>query len=265
MQILSLNLALQPSRIPGHRKQQQARIEWLLEMINRSSDDVPDVLCFQELYRPYDRQVAEKLQMDYPYQYYDGRKGKWLVGVHSGLAIFSKIPISNPSIHDYSVYRGVENFARKGLMHVRLENGIDLWTTHLQSGIGSEPCICKLFDRNKLSSDELKTRQLQELVRELRYYGPEENHVLVGDMNIRATSELYSDVMQPMMQEELFMWDCFDPNQSVQEQNTTVVDKADRRIDQCWTNMDGDEIYSVIDDTFPHVSDHHAIRVYLDL
>jgi len=273
--VVSVNSAQQPKWIPGAMGYQDARAKQLAEDILAHD---PDVVCIQELFRKGSQKIVrDHLKEELPYFYIDTSCGKYIIGVNSGLAIFSRYPISNQSLYRYKVYRGVENWAEKGVMHVTVDfedTSVEVFTTHLQTGLGAEPCICKYFDRNQYSSDQLKEMQVNELINQAKKY--EGNPMIIaGDFNIRAESDVY-DVVAGNFEETLQVNDVFDASKS--PCSSSVVGKTDHRIDYVWTNVK-DAYYIILEpwkrkngefvgpkvDPKVFVTDHHAIIGFINI
>jgi endonuclease/exonuclease/phosphatase family metal-dependent hydrolase len=243
LRILNLNLGLLPWPL-GIRHNCQRSKTMLNKILMMEPDELPDVICFQELTSRIARRIVTKGLCDlYPYHYVDTRLGRHLIGVNSGLAIFSRHPIVDKTLRTYSVYRGVENFARKGVMGVRLEidkydedhvlytTHLCVFTTHIQAGIGKEPCICKLFDRNQYTTAELKTKQVQESTEFVNCFvrpAVDEAVVFCGDFNIPAAEELYPMLRDTLM-DECGLVDSYDADRS--EIEGSVIGKPHKRID----------------------------------
>lgn len=274
--LLSVNSAQQPKRIPGAMGDQDARSK---ELAKNILDQKPDIVCIQELFRRKSQVIVYKsLKEELPYFYIDTDCGKWAIGVNSGLAIFSKFPLLNKELKMYNVYRGVENFAKKSLMHVTAkinkDTSVEVFTTHLQTGIGAEPCICKIFDKNSYSSNQIKKMQVQDIVDWSKKYS--QNPILLaGDFNTRAGTELYDSVSLEL-EDGIQVEDVFDSSRSPCD--SSVVGKSNRRIDYVWTNIENAyyiilepwrrqnalETSSKVNST-NFVTDHHAIVSYIRL
>ena len=261
MKVLSLNVG--QLKFPLGKGQRNVRALMLGDILSKEKYDV---ICFQELFRKKAQDILIRwLDEIYPYYVVDRSRGKYLVGANSGLAIFSRHPITREIRHRFTTYRGVENFAKKSVWGVELDvegTPVCVFTTHLQTGIGSEPCICKLLDKNNLSSDALKTLQLKEIVRVVKEFaGENDNVVVTGDFNIRAGSKLHGVMYEKFSSIELL--DTFSPEDS--ELQSTVIGKEDKRIDYIWFDGTGDSIITGDYHTSPEITDHNGVSGYLDL
>lgn len=274
IRVVNINLGLLPYclGIRQNRKRARTLLNRIL-MMNNETFGMPDVICFQELTSRFARRIISKGLADvFPYSYVDKRPGKYLIGVNSGLAIFSRHPILDTTLVSYSVYRGVENFAKKGVMGVRLEidkydsdnvlysETLCVFTTHIQAGIGKEPCICKWFDRNHLSTNELKTLQVQESTHIINeFIKPDEPAIFCGDFNIPATEELYP-MLTETLRDECELEDSFSPQES--EIDSSVIGKPDKRIDYQFVTrrfLDGHSVIETYFGPYGEVTDHYAV------
>ncbi len=258
--ILTLNVA--QLKFPIGKGNRTARTLMLSNILNKDSFQY-DVICFQELFRGESRDILVRwLSENYPYFIADYSRGRYLIGVNSGLAIFSKHPITRDIFHRFTTFRGVENFTKKGVLGVEIDiegTAVHVFTTHLQTGLGSEPCICKLFDRNKMTSVEIKTKQVKEIKSVItQFAGDRDNIILTGDMNIRADSELYDMAYGKLSSVSLL--DTFSPD--VSELQTTVIGK-DRRIDYIWFDGVGNSIIVPYFRSSPEITDHNGVVGYL--
>lgn len=264
--ILSLNVGQMP--FPLGLDSRDKRLKLLIDTI-LSNEDL-DVLCFQELFRKEARiSIVNKLKDEYPYYLVDSSSGKYYIGVNSGLAIFSKYPIIDTIKHTYKHFRGVENFAKKGLLGVKIkitDMFINIFNTHLQSGIGSEPCVCKIFDYfsdspgSNMSSTELKIAQVEELAHEIEVFCYEtEKVVSVGDFNILTRKSDYVSLKDIMESIELF--DTFSSDDSPLQSSVIGENK---RIDYVWSDIEG---YSIITNKYGNskITDHRDVIAYLNL
>lgn len=271
LRVVNLNLGMLP--FPLGIRHNCRRVNTLLnKILMMDNENLPDVICFQELTSRIARhKVIQGLKDLYPHRYVDTRTGKYLVGVNSGLAIFSRYPILNTMIKSYTVYRGVENFARKGIMGVRLEidkfdkqnvlysGTVCIFTTHLQAGIGDEPCVCKWFDSNHLSTNELKTRQVEEAadyINEFVY--SDEPVIFCGDFNIPSAEELYP-MLTEVLGEECRLYDTFSGEDS--EVSSSVIGKQNKRIDYQFINdtvIEGKSVIKTYFGPYGEVTDHYA-------
>ena len=120
-------------------KADKSRISYRTRMLDFIREQRPDVLCFQEYFEPHSRRYPynnrrDIMKLGYPYcmivNDYTGWKNAW----QTGIAIFSKYPITD-SIHIR--YPGPLNFrAAESLIGTDIDfkgRKIRVFTTHLQS------------------------------------------------------------------------------------------------------------------------------------
>lgn len=269
--VMNLNVGQLPWPLGIHGRKSRART--LVDKILMMDEDskLPDIICLQELFSKTARKIVIKgLKDAYPYYYVDDSHGKYLVGVNSGLAIFSKHPIVNQTLVHYSVYRGVENFAKKGIMGVRLEvdkydennalysSSLCVFTTHVQTGVGGEPCICKLFDRNNLPSDSLKYLQIEQACKVINEFRDEDDHLIFcGDFNINSSKKLYQEISDALGV-DCCIYDSFESKQSNLQSSAIGEGK---RIDYQFVSDDllGESIIDSYFGPYAIVTDHYAI------
>lgn len=218
----------------------------------------PDVVCFQELFSPIAKETLTKLlKIDYPHYYIDPAGDKYFIGVNSGLAIFSKHTITKKDIHYYELYRGEENFAKKGVMGVQIylpeTKPTFIFTTHIQTG--GELCIFKPFNKTTMQEKYIKVKQMTEAKRFIDSFvsDPNSNVFITGDFNIKSTDEF----LYPTMINVLNVKDTFDRERSVLEVTSR---NSGQRIDYILTETNDNSVgYSYITETFGENSDHRAV------
>ena len=105
--------------------------------------------------------------------------------VDDELAIISRLPVLATGTHVYSVGRGSDALAAKGVLHARLWRGndaplghaIDVFVTHLQA-----------------NHRDIRTKQLQELVQFVRSRSdPTRPALLLGDFNVDGSARVRRD------------------------------------------------------------------------
>lgn len=208
VRVLTLNTGLMSvffGTISIGLKNNKERAKLLGETIKDMGVLQPDVIAFQEAF-DRKRLLSEfygQLKNIYPYTYFDSRLAAYLGGVDSGLAIFSKYPITKKMIKDYDCWAGVEALARKGIMGVKINvDGCPfyLFNTHLQAGVdrqwyirafGLRPRSCEGKSPGKLSSSEIVQIELRQAKREIEKFVETKDYfnltapiLLVGDLNI---------------------------------------------------------------------------------
>lgn len=268
VRILSINVAQlpYPLGIKNRNKRATKLVEKVLDM-----GTMPDVIIMQELFSKKARKIVKDgLNEKYPHCVLDNSRGKFLIGVNSGLAIFSKYIISKDVLYTYKTFKGVEDFAKKGVMGARIEHpekSIYLFTTHLQTGTSNSPFVIKIFDKilnvTKLSGSQIKLVQVEKTTDVISTFvdNLEDDTIFFGgDFNIVAGSQLYNDSVNVLNTIDLI--DSFSEKKS--KYNSTVIGEEDRRIDYIYDNLALGEGsgYNVIIHHFGAkgvVTDHYAI------
>jgi len=256
IKVLTLNVG--QLKFPLGKGKRNNRALMLANILNKEENPY-DVICFQELFRGNAQDILVRWLIDkYPYYRVDRSRGKYLIGANSGLAIFSRHPIIRDIKHQFTVWGGVENFAKKSVWGVEIaveETKTYIFTTHLQTGLSGTPCICKLIDRNKLTSTELKTQQLEEIKNVMKeFVGEGDNVLLMGDFNIKDTSDLYQTMHEKFSSVRIM--DTFATEES--DLQSTAIGE-DKRIDYIWSDGAGDSI--IVDDfrSTPEITDHRGV------
>lgn len=128
-------------------------------------EELPDVLCLQEIKSPVDKMPMEAFQaLGYTHCVARGQKG------YNGVAIFSKLPIEDAGSRDYATLGHARHVAAK------LENGVTIHNFYVPAG-GDIP------DREKNIKFGQKLDFLTEMRDVFRESRPEKS-ILVGDLNI---------------------------------------------------------------------------------
>ena len=150
-----------------------------------------DILCFQELFSSDAKDIFKsKLLKTYPYYYEDTRTPAFLVGVNSGLMIFSKYKIHTKKIHTYYYKTGDSTFSLKSIMGVEIlynDKYINVFTTHLQAG-GNKKWYLKWLDLfNDMTTNQIRFEQLYTSRDFIKRFTDKLNpSIYVGDFNINA-------------------------------------------------------------------------------
>lgn len=253
IKILTLNVAMLPFPLGiGNRRK---RAEGIVQEIKKM-DIKPHVITFQECFSSTAKKIFKKqLSKMFPYYYFDTAPKKYYIGVNSGLAVFSQLPISNPVVHYFSLYRGEENFATKGVLGVQI-NGtnkkIFVFTTHIQTG--GELCIFKPFNKTNQLPIDIKLHQMSEIKQFVDSYvsDPISGVFITGDFNIKSERPEYNTIKNIM--------NVHDPHdQFLSEDNGTSINSG-YRIDYIFY----DKIYPVkgyskIIKNFDSHTDHRAV------
>lgn len=278
LKVLSVNLHLFPAWLKQNKLSTEDGVDGIVERIKGliGGDLEPDILVFQELWAPKGRYLMTKgLQDIWPYFLLDDRCGRFIIGINSGLAIFSKYPIVDYIRSDYRDKMGDETFARKGCLGVKIEveaKYFYLFNTHLQSGIG---VIAEYFNKipklghwlskiilgSTKSSTEVRRKQVaqaEEVIEEFTFGVKEgEKMLFCGDFNTsnKKVAE-YDNIL-----EVLGAVDTFDAELSPFRGTITSRKNKDRRIDFQFDLSRGLKGYSIITETLPPpYSDHMTLH-----
>lgn len=144
--------------------------------VEAACDEI-DVLCMQEIWLAEAEEFFAR--RPHPHKHRDGNEVSMrpLAFGGSGLGIASRLPIAQKHHRSFRPpHVGSERFARKGLLHARIQASdevlIDVITTHMQSGDGR-------------AAAQVRTRQLVEL-RSLidEVCSPNHTTVVCGDFNV---------------------------------------------------------------------------------
>jgi endonuclease/exonuclease/phosphatase family metal-dependent hydrolase len=258
------------------------RLKRLIEDIKILSQFV-DIICLQEVFRRKARKKLKELNEIFPYIYSDNSSGKNLVGSNSGLFVLSKFPIGRSLLKRYSQCRGVENFAKKSLLCLELDlservnlgqsritwdvkdvppendpTKLFLFVTNLQSGNESEPFITKVFNRTKLSGNQIKYLQMIEMTQYIKLFCNKNKypHILCGDLNINSDNTRdYNILVSTLHYDQLR--DLHDV--SLSSYSSTLFDDEHKRTDYIFSDHLGS---SEVSDHFggkDYISNHRAV------
>lgn len=199
LRILTLNTAQLP--FPLGLENRDERVKELGRLI-LAMENQPDVICFQEMFRKEGKErITKELHNRYPFFAADDTDPT--VGVNSGLLIVSKFPIAQQFSHTYNLYRGIEDFAAKGVLGAQIPwkgRNLLVFTTHLQTG--GEWDLLKPMDWSKPDSTTVKVFQVyeaQDFIGSLRQSIPNSLVLFAGDFNIRAGGDLYLEAARLLM------------------------------------------------------------------
>lgn len=237
-------------------------------------DQQPDIILLQEIFVHADK-IARKLKNIYPHSYLDTSGGAFIVGVNSGLAIYSKYPIIDKVKHTYENAIGDSMLAKKGIMGVRIKIDQDtklcIFNTHLQAG-QNDNIFIKLMERifhsydRTLSTNQIRFLQLYDASNIIKKFAKGDNVFFAGDFNINAADDTIfphplhqvnkmNIIVNQMINLIFPESDTFDPDRSPEKYS--VYDG--KRIDYI---LQLNELlgYSYIINTFtPQMTDHRGI------
>jgi phospholipase C len=172
IKVLSWNVFLRPAILSDG---QMKRVDSIAYYLNQSD---ADVLILQEVFHKRARKRLDELLKENYCSYTDAGP-KSIYGVPSGVAIYSRIPLTKEIVH-YSYTNGIgsDNLAEKGFIYVQLEvndTHVGIIGTHLQAGGGE----ARRFIRRKQF----------EAIQRFQDSIPDSLAIIyAGDFNIRSTS-----------------------------------------------------------------------------
>jgi endonuclease/exonuclease/phosphatase family metal-dependent hydrolase len=161
-----------------------------------------DVVCFQEVFSHYNRLLFDRWMRAFPYKVYK----PFTLGLHGGLAIYSKIPLTFESFHVYSYPQGMyipayTRLARSGILITKFTGvPLRLATTHLSSDV-----VHNLTPQNKFY--KLVSCQLEQVVDIFENLSKHEALLMTGDFNISNDSALYDSFLSRTDVQDLFRGD----------------------------------------------------------
>jgi exonuclease III len=208
MKILSLNTALLSilGGLIDIHKNPAGRAKLIVDKILKMAD-MPDVICFQEAFDQESKIILKNgLKLYYKHIFSDTRNGKFLVGVNSGLMIFSKYPIIDKTIKTYSLASGDSFLSKKSIMGVRLNvegENICVFNSHYQAGSSDSKWYFKLVNlfATDFNTNQIRLTQLREAHTEITKFSNGNPSVFVGDFNINAFDD--TEFIDPKTQNKI--------------------------------------------------------------
>jgi len=167
------------------------RVDLLLEFLGRKEHADLDVICIQECYDAlvfpggYPRLIAEgAAKLGFIHVARPSRLPDFpaTLAQNSGLMILSKIPIVKTASRTFGF--SVETFnVNRGVMHVQLEGGLNIFTCHITPG----PTVASKWGKGVYAPSVLRARrtqarQLKEFVE--KHAGACAPMILAGDLNL---------------------------------------------------------------------------------
>jgi endonuclease/exonuclease/phosphatase family metal-dependent hydrolase len=257
IKLLSLNTWQFPYGLVSSNNYQRA--SKMAEVIREKNEEY-DVIALQEMWSNQTRRYFyEKIKDLYPYRSEDNQWGYLVLGFHSGLAIYSKYPITRHVQHTFKNFRGIESFAKKGILGVELEvkqEPVFVFTTHLQAGPGGR--FFQWWDQNKPPTHEISILELQEARAAMNQFIQNRCGLtlLIGDFNIDAGNEEYRNALAALDP----VYDTFDESRSKYRGTSWNNPSLDNRIDYIMSLDHHPDGYSVITDSFgADVTDHLGV------
>lgn len=190
----------------------EVRAKQIADKINEHKQEF-DIVCLQEMFDKNAREIMKKnLKTNFPYFFEDTRYGRFIVGVNSGLMIFSKYEITRTIISDFNDKTGDSFFAKKGVMGVeislppsdlnndsniksdlnieskneKLPSKMCIFTTHMQAGGNTKWYLKPLNLLTSLNPNQIRLSQLKEAQIIMNGFSQGLSFIYVGDFNINA-------------------------------------------------------------------------------
>jgi endonuclease/exonuclease/phosphatase family metal-dependent hydrolase len=139
-----------------------------------------EVLCLQEVFLSESESFFEALTHPHKVRDHNRTRLRPLSFGGSGLAVASQLPLARHTMRAFAPPQvGTERFARKGMLHVRLDalgTTVDVISTHLQSGTG----------RRHAEIRHGQLRQLRSFIDEVATPGAAV--IVCGDLNIDGSA-----------------------------------------------------------------------------
>ncbi len=197
LRLVSVNLCQYPAPF-GWRDVAQRSLKFVekLKQLN------PDVVLIQETWSSTSQQLLYfLLRRSFPFAVLDQNPPKFGWGGTSGLMILSKHKIKNFKRKTFTLFRGEDNFSRKGVVGAKIlvgptETEVDVFTTHLQAG--GYHILTEKLDQNKPNTSEIRAHQASEINEFISSFSTNSDTpiILGGDLNTDA--EELSDFLQQL-------------------------------------------------------------------
>lgn len=165
LKLMTLNMEQYPQHAFANGRGERFHRSFLVAQQILAMQPMPDVIGMQELWTNVEkRSMIFLLRREYPYYAMDQSPPKFGAGGNSGLLILSRFPIVRQDIHHYGIFRGEDNFSRKGvlgaLIQVSPHQQAFFFTTHMQAG-GTLGLTAEV-DRDRPDSFHVRSMQLVE-------------------------------------------------------------------------------------------------------
>lgn len=193
LKIITLNICMIPWFYPFTIGNNTSRAHGICSKLKELDYDI---ICLQELFDEDIRSIFVTQLSNY-HSVLDMRPQGMFKGVNSGLAIFSKYPLTDIKGYNFPYFRGVETFAQKGFQICKTKiNGetINIINTHLQSDTYENNYFFNYFANTDLSIDEIKEEEIK-ILSQFTTTLSSEKIILCGDLNIDSQTRLYSSML----------------------------------------------------------------------
>jgi endonuclease/exonuclease/phosphatase family metal-dependent hydrolase len=195
LNLLTFNTLGTPFFAPDIAKRYKKTAELILE------SDI-DIVAFQEVFAHYNRHIFDKALQKFPYRIYK----KFVLGLHGGLALYSKIPLTFESYHIYTYPKGLfvppyTSLAHSGILVAKFDDlPLRLATTHLSSDV-----VHNLTPQNRFY--KLISGQLDQAVELFTTLSKTDGLIMTGDFNISNQSSLYESFLTRTKAQDIFKGD----------------------------------------------------------
>lgn len=206
LKVYSMNLAAMHSLARWHNgtRPVQPRMEEMVQhILNKKSDQAPDVICFQEVFTEKATDILVKgLRERYPYIIHN--VGKNIIGVNSGLMLLSKYPITDISFSPFTIRHGQNALSQKGVLNAVIklpaDKNIVVTNTHLEAG-GKLSREYVVFGRG-FDTSAVKELQMTEALKAANEIAPTKQPLLsifAGDLNAPLKADSINNVQQCLL------------------------------------------------------------------
>ncbi len=178
LNVLSWNTFLRPAILSDD---QMSRVDDVAAFLDSTAYEV---LVLQEVFhRKARKKLINTLKGTYPNYTKRGRNS--ILGVSSGVLIFSKYPIKNVATLSFKKSKGSDSMAKKGVVKAVLEvegRAIEIFGTHLQAGAG-------------MKREEIRISQIEQLSEFLSESSDTVIQIVAGDFNINEKVSMYDTLV----------------------------------------------------------------------
>lgn len=195
LKILTWNTYMLPLLL---NKGQKKRVDFVIEQLQNSDYDI---LVLQEMFaKKICKKVEAALQTTFPHQIGPAnKKGNWNSFAHSGLYIFSKIPLTHLGEIKYNTCSGADCWSRKGALLVEAQKGntiFQLVNTHLQANyVGKDYNIVRYSQYLQLKQDLLTPFTKSNVPQ-----------IICGDLNTQKYVDVTADTLEFNYHYQQMLW-----------------------------------------------------------
>lgn len=214
--VASFNIAFLPNAITKRNgiKTSSSRCNQIIRAV---SEKDPDILLLQEAFRESStKKLAKKLE-NYSYKVYQVAP-KWF-GLNSGLAIFSKYPLSQINFQKHPLLGGACKWSSKGVLTAKVQLSTNhfarIYTTHFNGGAPE-------YDEGGETPRNFQMEALQNLIQKNRAEEESSLEIVGGDFNFSS-----HDVSEWKKHNSFFRSDLWFQEEKAEQIFSTVFDKRD--------------------------------------